>query len=75
MKGRHANRQGAALTVTGLLGRVRAELRAERRQLDAERAVIQGQREAMPVYGRHARQSPAAVPYGRHTWQPPPCVS
>jgi hypothetical protein len=29
----------------------------------------------LPVYGRHARQPPAAVPYGRPTWQPPPCVS
>ena len=51
MAGQHANRQGAALTVPGLLARVRAEIREQRAQLDQELARLEYLRS---VYvGRH----------------------
>jgi hypothetical protein len=59
VSGQHAGRQGAGLTVQVLFARVRAELRAERRQLAVERAAWQAEREAAPT-GRHAATRTAA---------------
>lgn len=59
MSGQHAGRQGAGLTVQVLFARVRAELRAERRQLAVERAAWQAACEAAPT-GRHAAGRTAA---------------
>ena len=51
MAGRHANRQGAALTVPGLLARVRAEIREQQAQLDQELARLEYLRSL--YVGRH----------------------
>jgi len=51
MAGRHANRQGAALTVPGLLARVRVEIREQRAQLDQELARLEYLRSL--YVGRH----------------------
>lgn len=54
MRGQHANRQGAAVTVGRLLGRIRAELAAERVVVAAEWAAYKAQSWAKPS-GRHAK--------------------
>jgi hypothetical protein len=53
MKGQHANRQGAAITVGLLLGKIRAEVAAERAALWVERAALKAQGWANST-GKHA---------------------
>jgi len=55
MAGQHANRQGAALTVPGLLARVRAEIRTQRAQLGRDLARLEHLRSL--YIGRHRRAS------------------
>lgn len=53
MAGQHANRQGAALTVPGLLARVSEEIRAQRAQLGQDLARLEHLRSL--YVGRHRR--------------------